>query len=372
MLVRPLSRAEHLAYVESLPSASFLQCPAWGEVKSDWSAESLGWVDGDDRLRGAALVLYRRIPRTRWALAYVPEGPLLDWESGDLAEWLRPFVAHLKRRRAFSVKMGPPVVVRRWKAETVKAGLRAAREGRHRRLAHLPPDAIDVAAEKVAGQLTDLGWRQGPDTGGFADYQPRYLFHLPLTDRTPEEIFAGFNQQWRRNVRKAEKAGVEVDPGGPADLPAFHALYVETARRDRFTSRPLAYFQRMYAALSAEHPDRIRLYLARHHGTLHAAALMVQVGIHAWYSYGASSTVGRDLKPSNAVQWRMICDARATGAQLYDLRGISDSLEPDDPLVGLLQFKIGTGGEAVECLGEWDLPLNRVLHEAFQLYLRRR
>ncbi|CAN5630487.1 peptidoglycan bridge formation glycyltransferase FemY [soil metagenome] len=372
MQVRPLSRAEHLAHVESLPSASFLQCPAWGEVKTDWSAESLGWVDSEDRVRGAALVLYRRIPRTPWALAYVPEGPLLEWESGDLAEWLQPFVAHLTRRRAFSIKIGPPVVVRRWKAETVKEGLRGAREGRCRRLADLPPDSVDAAAPKVAAQLTDLGWRQGPDTGGFADYQPRYIFQLPLTDRTAEEIFAGFNQQWRRNVRKAEQAGVEVDPGDPGDLPAFHALYVETAQRDRFASRPLRYFQQMYAALSAEHPDRIRLYLARHQGTVHAATLMVRVGDHAWYSYGASSTAGRNLRPSNAIQWRMICDARALGAQLYDLRGMSDSLDPDDPLVGLLQFKIGTGGEAVECLGEWDLPVNRVLHTAFQLYLRRR
>jgi vancomycin resistance protein VanK len=40
--------------------------------------------------------------------------------------------------------------------------------------------------------------------------------------------------------------------------------------------------------------------------------------------------------------------------------------------VGLIQFKVGTGGQAVEYAGEWDLPLNRAIYKAFQLYLARR
>jgi lipid II:glycine glycyltransferase (peptidoglycan interpeptide bridge formation enzyme) len=65
-------------------------------------------------------------------------------------------------------------------------------------------------------------------------------------------------------------------------------------------------------------------------------------------------------------------DARAAGATVYDLRGITDTLDADDPHIGLVQFKVGTGGQAVELAGEWDLPLNRALYRAFDLYLRRR
>ena len=39
---------------------------------------------------------------------------------------------------------------------------------------------------------------------------------------------------------------------------------------------------------------------------------------------------------------------------------------------GLIQFKVGTGGEAVEYVGEWDLPLNKALYKAFDLYMSRR
>ena len=65
-------------------------------------------------------------------------------------------------------------------------------------------------------------------------------------------------------------------------------------------------------------------------------------------------------------------DALAAGARVYDLRGITDTLTADDDHVGLIQFKVGTGGEAVEHVGEWDLPLNKALYAAFDLYMRRR
>ena len=122
----------------------------------------------------------------------------------------------------------------------------------------------------------------------------------------------------------------------------------------------------------AEDADRIRLYLAYHERDLVAATTWVRVGGHAWYSYGASSNAKREVRGSNAIQWQMIRDARAAGAAVYDLRGITEGLAADDPHLGLIQFKVGTGGEAVEYLGEWDLPLNRVIYAAFDRYLRRR
>jgi lipid II:glycine glycyltransferase (peptidoglycan interpeptide bridge formation enzyme) len=116
----------------------------------------------------------------------------------------------------------------------------------------------------------------------------------------------------------------------------------------------------------------IRLYNAYHEGDLVASTIWIRVGEHAWYSYGASSTAKRDVRGSNAIQWRMLSDALAEGATVYDLRGITDTLDPNDPHVGLIQFKVGTGGEAVEYVGEWDLPLNKALYTAFDLYMRRR
>jgi lipid II:glycine glycyltransferase (peptidoglycan interpeptide bridge formation enzyme) len=376
LTVRRITSDEHLAYVrahEASGRISFLQVPSWAGVKAEWQHVSLGWFDGDD-IVGAGLVLLRQVPRVKRFLAYLPEGPDIDWTGErtgiDLADWLDPLAVTLKAMGAFAAKMGPMAAVRRWDADTLKA---AIAEGTAKRLRDVAPDAEHADVLAVADRLRALGWSQKPDTGaGFGDVQPRYVFQVPLAGRDEADLLAGFNQLWRRNIKKADKAGVEVVHGGYDDLPAFHEVYVETAARDRFTPRGLAYFQRMWRAMEAEDPQRLTLYLARHEGRVLAATTLVRVGSHAWYSYGASSNEGRDVRPSNAVQWAMIRDSRAAGCEVYDLRGISDTLDPDDHLFGLIQFKLGTGGYAQEYLGEWDLPLRPLLAKAFDAYLARR
>ncbi|GAB2728046.1 lipid II:glycine glycyltransferase FemX [Nocardioides pakistanensis] len=373
LTVRTIPAEEHLSFIRGQRSASFLQTPAWAKVKSEWQAESLGWYDEHGTLVGAALVLYRQLPKVKRFLAYLPEGPMIDWGSEDLDAWLAPMTRHLADRGAFGVRMGPPVVTRRWSADDVKRGV--ADEG-IRRLTEIAPAERSQVGARVVSQLRDLGWRLQSVEGGFAAGQPQYNFQIPLTGRTEDDVLKGMNQQWRRNIKKAAKAGVVVTRVEPADLgPAledFHALYAHTAERDHFTPRPLSYFRTMFDALGAEEPDRIRLYLAHHEGDLVAATIWVRVGGHTWYSYGASSTEKRDVRGSNAAQWAMISDSLAAGADVYDLRGITDTLDADDPHVGLIQFKVGTGGEAVEYAGEWDLPLRPLLYKAFELYMKRR
>ncbi|MEU3981768.1 peptidoglycan bridge formation glycyltransferase FemA/FemB family protein [Streptomyces sp. NPDC026672] len=369
--LKSIGAAEHLEFVARRGSVSHTQIPAWGGVKPDWRAESLGWFDADGRLVGAGLVLLRPLPRIERYLAYLPEGPVIDWYADDLEPWLRPMLDHLRRRGAFSVKMGPPVVARRWDAETVKA---AVADPGARRLRDVEATSYEPRALDIAARLRRTGWSQAEAGGedGFAAGQPRYVFQVPLAGRTLEDVQRGFNQQWRRNVKKAEKAGVVVERGGPDDLDVFHRLYVETAGRDRFTARPLDYFRRMWDVLNGEDPDRMRVYVARHEGEPLAAATMLRVGGHVWYSYGASTDRRREVQPNNALQWRMIRDAHELGADVYDLRGITDTLDHDNHLLGLLRFKVGTGGEAIEYLGEWDFPLNRLLHRALGLYMSRR
>nr|WP_305038382.1 peptidoglycan bridge formation glycyltransferase FemA/FemB family protein [Granulicoccus phenolivorans] len=353
---------------------SFLQTPAWATVKSEWGSESLGWFD-DGELVGVGLVLYRQLPKVKRYLAYLPEGPVLDWTRDDIGDFLDPMVKHLKDQGAFGIRIGPPVIEHAWSADTIKDAI--ADENIHR-LSEATPDETGRAGARVHNLLRQRGWipprPEGPD--GFAAGQPKFNFWVPLaqpdgTPKSPDEVLKGMNQLWRRNIKKAAKAGVEVTRGGRDELAQFHEVYLETAERDGFTGRPLAYFEQMWDALNGEDPDRMRLYLAHHEGDLVAATTMVRVGHHAWYSYGASTTEKREVRGSNAVQWQMMQDALAAGCLVYDMRGITEGLEADDPHIGLIQFKVGTGGRAVEYLGEWDLPINRPLYAAFDAYMNR-
>lgn len=372
LFVREIPRAEHLAHLRRYPDASHLQIPEWGDVKPDWLPESVGWFDGEEMI-ATALVLYRPLPGTRRYLAYLPGGPAIDWRAPRLEEWLDPLVAHLRRIGAFSVRIGPPLVVRHWDAATVAAGIA---DPDVRQLRDLPAAGIDGYALDVAERLRRLGWRRcaEDDGSGFGLGQPRYGCEIPLAGRSQADLRAALAPHWEQSLRTAEAAGVRVSWGSAADLPEFHRLYTATAAHDGFKARPPAYFGRMWKALNAEDDDRVRLYLAEYDGEVLSAALMINVGSRVWHSYAASGRRGRQLRPSSALLWRMLNDARAAGAETYDLRSITPSLT-EDRLLGRLRFKTGTGGRAVEYLGEWELPVGsqgKVLQRALGVYLGRR
>ncbi|MFE4800970.1 lipid II:glycine glycyltransferase FemX [Streptomyces sp. NPDC056708] len=371
--IRSLTAAEHRAFVSTRTEASFLQYPSWASVKGRWTSEMVGWHGGSGELAGAALVLYRQFPGTRKYFAYLPEGPVADWADPDIDRWLRPLMAHLRKSGAFAVRIGPSPAYRRWDTARLKAAT-----GPGRRVSDVLATEVDPLGTAVAERLRARGWRRcGGDGGGDADAQPRYVFQVPLAGRTPEELWSGLNQEWRRNVRKAQKAGVRIVIGGAAELPEFHRLLRITEERDGFRlGRSLAYYQQQYAVLNAEHPGRMKLYLAVHQGEILAAHTMISTGRRAWYQTGASADHRREVRPSNALQWKMMLDAHGLGSDVHDMRGVPSTLDPDDRPFGLLRWKLGTGGQVVETLGEWETSVggaaNNTLYRAFQAYLARR
>ncbi len=310
-----------------------------------------------------------RCPKIGRSLAYLPEGPVLDWGSPDAASLLEPLVTYLATQGAFAVRIGPTLVWRRWGADTIKA---AIADEQVTRLSDVEADAIDLAGTRLRGQLRHLGWIPQHSEEGFAAGQPEFNFQLPLAGKSEEQLLSGMNQLWRRNIKKAEKVGVEVTQGTRDDLAAFHALYLETAARDGFTRPPAVVLPahvgrppRRGPGPDAALPRTPRGRPRRRDDVgagRHARVVLVRRLL---------ATSSARCAAANAIQWRMIRDALAAGATVYDLRGITEGLGADDPEIGLIQFKVGTGGEAVQYLGEWDLPINRPLYTAFTLYMDR-
>jgi len=357
MRIVKLTQSEYQDYLATQSDYSFLQTPAWGKIKTGWSFELLGFKT--TALIGVALVLYKSAPIiSKYKLAYIPEGPILNWDEFDPAA-LTLLAEYLKQQNCFLLKIGPKVMLHRYSNAELKTALAAAEI---KNISELT--ANQTKNTNLKSQLAAAGFTQ-ETASNFGDVQPRYTFELDLT-QTETELLASFNQQWRRNIKKAETAGVSTCIGTISDLAQFHQIYLETAKRDGFAPRSISYFEKYLT----EFGDAAKLYLAQHNGKVEAAAIWVAAGDRAWYSYGASSTAGRELRPSNALQWRMIQDSKAAGCLIYDLRGISASLDSDDPLVGLLNFKLGLGGSAVEWLGEFDLVLNKPIATAYALARR--
>lgn len=61
--------------------------------------------------------------------------------------------------------------------------------------------------------------------------------------------------------------------------------------------------------------------------------------------------------PNYLLQWEMIRWAIEEKCNIYDFRGVSGDITPDNPLYGLYRFKKRFNGNFVEFLGEYELPL---------------
>lgn len=363
--VRIISQEIHRGFISELPSASFLQLPEWAAVKTDWKNKSLGLYEGSS-LVGVALLLTRALPFSGKSFGYIPEGPIFLPHFSLNQEVLASLVSFAKNENVFLLRVGPAIPYRDWENEVIKAAIASEHAS------SLTTTQSTIEHEKGRSAIESFqksGWRAVISENGFSEGQPNFVFQLDLRKHDEESLAIGFNQQWRRNIKKAEKEGVEVFRGKKEDLSEFHKVYLETADRDNFIPRPLRYFERMWDKLN-RHDNHLSLFLAKWQGQVIASTIAIHVGDHYWYSYGASSAFGREARGSNAVQWVMMKDALARGATCYDLRGITPTLDPKDPHVGLIQFKVGTGGYARQLVGEWEKPINKFWSLAFATYLR--
>jgi len=307
-----------------------------------WAAfrAGLGWETAAFRCRAgevelALSVLVRRLPGG-FRLAYVPHGPELPEPlqgAGELVVELGRTLEGLLPRCLF-LRWDPP-----W-----------GREGE----GAFPP-ALGAA---IPGQ---------PLVKAPMDIQPPSTVLLDLAQ--PEEaILKGMKGKTRYNIGLAERRGVEVSEAAPSELPAWYALYRQTAERDRITLHSEGYYRRLFSLAREYGPGapELRLLLARHQGELLGGIIAAFRGERAWYLYGASSTAMRNLMFTYALQWRAIQLARAHGCTSYDLFGIPPSDDPAHPMHGLWRFKTGFGGRILNRYGCWDLPFSGLGYRAYR------
>jgi lipid II:glycine glycyltransferase (peptidoglycan interpeptide bridge formation enzyme) len=329
-------------FVAAHPYAHILQTAEWGELKAafGWSAQWVTLLE-DGAPRAGALVLYRPLPLGVGALAYVPRGPLVDWERPDeLAELMEALSAAARARRAVALIVEPDL----------------PDESRWREL------------------LTALGFRPSP----LGSIQPRRTLIVDIS-RDEEAILAAMKSKTRYNIRLAERKGVVVWEGTESDFPAFHRLMAETAARDRFGVHAPAYYERAYHLFVPR--GWARLLMAGVEGEPVAALMVFALGRRAWYFYGASSDTHREKMPTYRLQWEAIRWARSRGCTEYDLWGVPDEDEErleaeftrrQDGLWGVYRFKRGFGGRLVRTVGTWERPLRPALYRLYAAVAARR
>jgi peptidoglycan pentaglycine glycine transferase (the first glycine) len=321
VFVSSAHRATWDSYVAASPYGHILQSWEWGDIKerTGWRAIRLALCRGEE-IQGAAQVLVRQLPYRAGTLAYVPKGPVIDYQDpAAVAAMIGALTDLASRERVISLKLEPEV----------------------------------LEPSPAAAELFGLGLVPAPPV------QMRSSIWVDLS--YPEtEIMARQKQKTRYNIRLAGKKGVTVSEGQIEDLDSWYGMYLATARRDGFSVHDLEYYRVVLQTLQPR--GMARLLLAHHEGDLLAGIIVFAFGRTGQYMYGASSNEKRNLMAPYLVQWEGMRWARSRGAIVYDLWGIPDRLQESEDLWGVYRHKRGYGGEIVRYIGAYDLVRAPVRH----------
>lgn len=331
-------------FVKSHPKGHFCQSEKWAKLKDNWKSETLTVEDENGNIKGSMLVLIRKMPVVPYTMMYSPRGPVCDIHDADTIRALTVKARELaKKHNAYVMKIDPDVSIE-------------------------DKEFMDI--------MSDCGYKLQKTGKNFEGIQPKFVFRLNVDGKTEDEVFAMFHTENRRKIRIArDKMGVEVKIGTREDLPEFHKIMLETGLRDKFVIRSLDYFQKMYDVFA---PENLRLYCAYLDGKMIAGTIAILYGDKVWYLYGASSNEHRKAMPNYLLQWEMIRWAIEEKCRIYDFRGVSGDISPDNPLYGLYRFKKRFNGDFVEFVGEYELPfkpfvgkiINKSLHLGIELRRR--
>lgn len=179
--------------------------------------------------------------------------------------------------------------------------------------------------------IIDRGFRRGSELL----YPNRYIVNLRQSD---DALRRSFQQTWRRQLTKSEKAGLSFEHAGPGQLGEFHALYTAMTDRKQFTDHSA--YDTVDVLMGLDEPLRPELFFVRHAGELVYGAIIFKAGDRSVYLYGASNDKALPLRAGYFMHWHVIRWLREnTKATWYDLGGT-------DGYQGLHQFKKGMVGEA--------------------------
>jgi peptidoglycan pentaglycine glycine transferase (the first glycine) len=302
-----------------------LQSYEWGEFK-----RRLGWrpirlvLERDGKVVGLGQFLAYNTAPVPGVLLYCTKGPWLPW---DEEEAVRTFF------------------------EGVRAV--AGREGAH--TVKIEPEVLEQH-EDVKALLGGIGFRK-------ARYDLNQKTTLVVDLSLPEEeLLARMRSKTRYNVRLAARKGVEVvEPDFEEAWEIFYEWMKATSARkeDYVLRRPRDYLRGVMGAM--HEAGQGHLFLAKHEGTPLAGMYVFTFGDKYWYMYGASSDEKRNLKPNYLLQWEVMRWARERGLTHYDMVGVpkAEDLDESSSLWGVYKFKEGFGGEIVDSLGCFDLPVRR-------------
>lgn len=201
--------------------ASINQSAKWAKIKNNWIPYHTGLYE-NEKLVAVALVLLRPLP-LGFKFAYVPRGPLLDFNNKDHVKAMLDGLKNLaKKTRCLFVRMDPKVSYREFKLED-KENAQPLKTGKI---------AIHNLVEAGARHL---GFPLAMDDG----FQPRFVAATSASDSFEQDL----SKKVKKYVKSADKHNVVIENKTIEDLDDFIEVLNMTEDRKGIALRTKEYHE---------------------------------------------------------------------------------------------------------------------------------
>ncbi len=220
-----LSEEEYLSYALKSPLYNIFQSPQWRSVKKEWDAYLTGVFDGE-KLVATAMILSRSLP-LGLKMFYIPRGPLMDFSDTKLlAFFVKELKSFARKKRAVLIRIDPNVLLSSLTVEEAR-------------------NSAGVRESKVIDALKANGFKHfGFNQDMYATSQPRYCGVLYYGENWEEN----YHPKAFKEIRKAEKKGIELEILKRDQLDIFSKVMSYTEKRKNIMLRNQEYYERLYDA----------------------------------------------------------------------------------------------------------------------------
>lgn len=309
-----------------LEEKTFLQSWNWGEFQKLQNNKiwRFGIFSGEE-LCGMALVV--KISARRGTFLFVPHGPVIKSNKEEIFNLL---VARLSE------------IARHEKASFIR----------------FSPFWQD--SEENNKLFKDLGFRRAP-----IHMHAEVTWELNI-NKQEDKLLSDMRKTTRYLIKQAQKnPDIKIEKSeNICDLESFLPVYIETAKRHRFTIYSKNYLRDQFNAFILD--NQIMFFFGKYKGEVIAAAIFVFWQGGAFYHHSGSLLKYSKIPMNYLMQWEAIKEAKKRGCQIYNFWGISPDIKTEDdaknskhPWAGLSLFKMGFGGYRRKLVKTQDLVISK-------------
>ena len=379
---------EHDDFNRAHELGNLLQTSAWAKVKDNWDHELVG-VYEENQLVASALVLIKALP-LHFSMMYIPRGPIMDYTNASLLSFFfQEMRKWAKQRHCLFIKMDPTIHINDYPIEAQNT------------------DYYEIK-EIVLRNMKDAGCiHQGFTTYIKESIQPRFQANVYFDENFEQHL----PRHTKRLIKDALRRHVKAVQADSSRIDEFSAVVLMTEERKHVALRNQEYFKQLMeiygddavlflaevdvnenldrlakekaenekqlANLKEGQPKKARrledmkrgierdiqefeaIPLEAREKTVIAGILSVRCGDTLEMLYAGMDDRFKKFMPQYYLYTETMKYAFAHGMKFANMGGVEGDLKD-----GLTKFKSNFNPMINEFIGEFDLPVNRLLYKA--------